>query len=94
VGNGRHTFQVREYDAANNVGSASISITVANGTTADAVPPTASITTSAGGSRVTGQVKISVSAYDNVGVSQVSIYIDGILMYIGVGRCWECRLCS
>lgn len=75
--NGSHTILARAYDAANNVGSASISVSVQNSTTADTTAPTVAITSPADGSTVSGTVKIYVSATDNVGVTKVDLYIDG-----------------
>jgi hypothetical protein len=49
----------------------------------DTTPPTAAITNPANGAHLNGNVKINVSASDNVGVSQVSIYVDGALKYTG-----------
>lgn len=75
--NGSHTIQARAYDAANNVGSASISVSVQNSTTADTTAPTVAITSPADGSIGSGTVKIYVSATDNGGVTKVALYIDG-----------------
>ena len=74
---GSHTIQARAYDAANNVGSASISVSVKNSTIADTTAPTVAITSPADGSTVSGTVKIYVSATDNVGVTKVDLYLDG-----------------
>lgn len=46
---------------------------------ADTVKPTVSITAPASGSTLSGSAVIDVSAADNVGVSRVELYIDGIL---------------
>jgi hypothetical protein len=75
--NGGHTLLAKAYDAAGNVGtSASVSVTVQNGG-ADSLAPTAVITSPATGSSVSGSVKVSVSASDNVGPARVELYIDG-----------------
>lgn len=79
VANGAHTIQARAYDAANNVGSASISVSVQNSTTADTTAPTVAITSPADGSTVSSTVKIYVSSSDNVGVTKVDLYLDGAL---------------
>jgi len=81
--NGSHTLAVKAYDAANNVGSASVSVLVNNPaptTTADTTPPVVSITSPAGGSTVSRNVSIAVSATDNVGVTRVAIYVDKTLV--------------
>ena len=80
VPNGTHTLLVKAYDAASNVGQASVSVNVNNVLVVDTTPPTLSITSPANGSIVNSKsTKITVAATDNVGVTQVSIYIDGIL---------------
>jgi len=78
VGNGAHTLVAKAYDAANNVGtSATVIVTVNN--VADPTPPTVIINSPSNGATVKGTVRISASATDNVGVSSIEVYIDGIL---------------
>jgi hypothetical protein len=50
-----------------------------------ATSPTVQITSPANGSRLpaNGNVTIGVSAQDNVGVVQVSIYVDNVQVYTG-----------
>ncbi|HXI42732.1 MAG TPA: Ig-like domain-containing protein [Bryobacteraceae bacterium] len=79
--NGSHTLTIKAYDAANNVGSASVSVMVNNPTQAtvlDTTPPVVVITQPVSGSPVSRNVGITVSATDNVGVARVSIYLDNI----------------
>jgi hypothetical protein len=83
VTNAAHTLTVKAYDAAGNVGQASVGVTVANVIVPDTQPPTVAITSPTNGAHVAPNTKINVSASDNVGVSQVSIYIDGVLKYTG-----------
>ena len=45
----------------------------------DTVAPTATITSPTDGSTVTGSITVSVTATDNVGVSEVELYIDDVL---------------
>jgi subtilisin family serine protease len=80
VPNGSHTLTVRAYDASSNAGQVSVTGNVSNVTVVETTPPVVAITSPANGSTVTAKsVKINVSATDNVGVTQVCIYIDGIL---------------
>jgi subtilisin family serine protease len=77
VGDGSHSLTAKAYDAAGYVGtSASVSVTVQN-SASDSVPPTVLTTSPATGSNVSGNVKVSVSATDNVRVARVELYIDG-----------------
>ncbi len=78
LSNASHTLTIKAYDAANNVGSATVSVTVKNAVVADIQPPAVFITSPANGSTVSGNVKVNVSASDNVAVSQISIYIDTV----------------
>lgn len=77
VPDGNATLIAYAYDAAGNSASSSISVKVAN--TADTTAPTAVISNPASGAGVAGTVGVQVSASDNVGVSTVSLYIDGQL---------------
>jgi hypothetical protein len=79
VVNGSHTLSVKASDAAGNVGSVSVTVSVNNPVVKDTTAPSIVITSPASGARVTGNTNITVSATDNVGVSQVSIYLDGVL---------------
>jgi len=45
----------------------------------DIIPPTASVTFPANSNTVSGSIAVSVSASDNAGVTQVELYIDGVL---------------
>jgi thermitase len=45
----------------------------------DTIPPVTSITSPAAGSTVSGSVTVPISATDNVGVTKVELYLDGIL---------------
>ena len=54
---------------------------VANGIVSggDTIAPTTSITAPVGGSTVSGTVSVTASASDNVGVTKVEFYLDGVL---------------
>ena len=77
--NGTHTLQARAYDVAGNVGTASVSVTVKNASTGDTVAPTVAITSPANGTKVSNQQKIVVTSSDNVGVTKLEVYLDGVL---------------
>ena len=73
---GVYNLFVKAYDAAGNVGqSSTVTVTVVNDVTA----PTASITTPANSAVLSGAVTISAAASDNVGISKVEFYLNGVL---------------
>jgi hypothetical protein len=73
--NGNHTLIVKASDAAGNVGQASTTVYVSNQT--DTIVPTVSITSPVDGASLWSDTSVNVMASDNVGVTQVSFYIDG-----------------
>jgi thermitase len=83
---GSHTLTVRATNSAGNSASSSVAVSVAapppNFTT-DLTAPSVQITSPNAGGALVNLTKISVNALDNVGVSQVSIYVDGTLVYTG-----------
>lgn len=83
--NGNHTLTVKAYDSANNASSASVVVAVNNSLVTDTIPPTVYIQTPTNGATVSreGSMAISAVASDNVKVTQVNIYVDGVLDYAG-----------
>jgi hypothetical protein len=74
---GSYTLMAKSYDAAGNVGqSSNVTVTVVNDTT----PPTVSLTAPGNSATVSGNVTIAASASDNVGVSRVEFYGNGVLL--------------
>ncbi|MEX1049699.1 MAG: S8 family serine peptidase [Akkermansiaceae bacterium] len=77
---GAYTLEARAYDAANNIASKSINVTVKNSTLADTTAPLAAITSPADGSTLKGKtVRVNVSASDDLSLTKVELYIDGKL---------------
>lgn len=73
VANGAHVITARAFDGAGNLGSASVSVSVLNDTTA----PVATITAPTGTAVGNSYVRISALATDNVAVSRMELYVDG-----------------
>ncbi|HEX8160456.1 MAG TPA: Ig-like domain-containing protein [Pyrinomonadaceae bacterium] len=74
---GAHALQAKAYDPSGNVGtSAEVTVNVKH----DVAPPTVSITSPANGATVNGTVAVQIGAADNVGVTQVELYRDGVLI--------------
>jgi subtilisin family serine protease len=83
--NGAHTLRAVASDATGNAGSsADVSVTVNNVST-DSTPPSAVITSPAGGSKIGKSVQIKVSATDEVLVQRVDVSVDGAL--VGSASC-------
>ncbi|WP_224368939.1 Ig-like domain-containing protein [Hyalangium versicolor] len=74
--NGSHPLTLKAYDVAGNVGSASRTVVTFNDFTA----PTATVTSPAEGTTLTGTVTLTADASDNVGVTKVEFYVDTILV--------------
>jgi thermitase len=85
---GTHTLTVTALDLGGNSGSSSLSVNVTAPPPppADTTAPTVQITSPSNGYLLppgTASITISASAQDNVGVSQVSISVDGVQQYTG-----------
>jgi uncharacterized protein YkwD len=76
--NGSHTLYAKAFDQAGNQGI-SATVTVNTNNPIDIVSPVVNIISPASGSRVTKNVTISATATDNVGVTLMEIYIDGVI---------------
>ena len=82
--NSSHNLTVKAYDAANNVGQSSVTVAVNNVAPppiSDTQPPTVYIRSPITVSR--SSVQITAIASDDVSVTQVCIYVDGVLHYTG-----------
>ncbi len=77
--NGPHTVTARASDAAGNrTVSAPVAVTVDNPPIPDTTAPTAAVTSPSAGASVVGTATITVTAADNVGVTQVELFVDGV----------------
>jgi len=81
---GSHTVVASALDAVGNLGTKTATVTVNNsgggGGTTDTIPPTAAIVSPSSAGTVGKNVSVSASASDNVGVTSVSLYVDGGLI--------------
>ena len=82
VANGAHTITADANDPSGNVGtSAPVNVTVDNGAPPpDTTPPTTSITSPADAATVSGPIILSATAADDVGVTQVRFFVNGVLL--------------
>ncbi|MGZ5279042.1 MAG: Ig-like domain-containing protein, partial [Pseudobdellovibrionaceae bacterium] len=76
LADGNHTLNAKAYDAAGNMGSASITVSVRN--TIDSVAPVVTISNPLSGSILKANVSIQSSATDNIGVVSMVLYVDGV----------------
>lgn len=86
--NGMSSLKAVAVDAAGNAGhSAVVQVNVANTAIADTTPPILSIQNPSNGSRVSGNVAVTVSATDNAGSDGLSqsLYIDGTRVATSAG---------
>ncbi len=75
LSNASHSYVAKAYDASNNVGSSTAFNFTINNPVSDTTAPTVSVTTPGS----SGMITLSASASDNVGVSLVEFYVDGVL---------------
>lgn len=66
---------------SNQITLGPINILVDNEEPTDNIPPTGTITSPASASSVSGDVNITINAFDNIAISYVDIIIDGSLVY-------------
>jgi subtilisin family serine protease len=78
VSNGWHTVMVVAEDLAGNRASAQISVNVSNNVP-DTTPPSVNITAPTQGQSVNGNVNVTVSVWDNVGVVRCELWVNGVL---------------
>lgn len=72
---GQVTLEARAYDAAGNMGSANVTVTV--GVADDAIAPVVTITNPTSGSVISGATTISASASDNKKIAKLILTING-----------------
>ncbi len=81
--NGTYGMTAKAYDASGNFTSSSAITVIVNNVVVpppDTTPPTVSITSPTAGTTLTGTVTLSANANDNVGVTKVSFFYNGILI--------------
>ena len=80
--NGSANLQAVAYDAAGNTGTSSMTtVTVSNGTStpADTTLPIVAVVSPSSGATVSGTVTVSANATDNIGVTKVEFWVNGVL---------------
>lgn len=73
MADGPATLQAKAFDSAGNVGTAGLSVTVAN----DAIAPTVTFTNPAQGATLSGTVYVTVAAVDDKVVTRTTLSING-----------------
>jgi thermitase len=79
VANGSHSMSAKAYDAAGNVGTSAAFIINVNNPVADTTAPTVTIGSPVISASLAGNISVTVSGADNVGVTKVEWYLDGAL---------------
>jgi len=77
LASGSYTLVAKAYDAAGNVSQSSRTVNVVN----DTIAPTVSMASPTTSAVVSGVIPIKANAADNVGVSMVEIYANGVLLF-------------
>ena len=77
--NSAHTLTVTATDTAGNTANQSVSVSVSN-IVPDTTPPSVSIIAPAAGAIVSNTTTVQVTAADNVGVTTVSLKVDGVIL--------------
>ena len=84
--NGDHALTATARDAAgNSTNSAPLTVTVLN----DSQAPTVSITSPEDGDDVNGQVVVSISASDDVGIAEVALLVNGVSTGVDIAAPYE-----
>jgi len=87
LSSGTHILYIKAYDAVNNVGTTgNISFTVADDP--DVTSPTVLLLYPGAGSVISGTVDVIVDASDDIGVSYVEFYVNGILEFTDNNSPW------
>ena len=82
-----HSLLAKAYDGSGNVG---ISSTI-NVVLKDVIPPVIAILSPTNNASVSDTVLVQVQATDNVSVTKVEFYIDGVLVLAKGTAPWECK---
>ncbi|HSX44503.1 MAG TPA: Ig-like domain-containing protein [Candidatus Saccharimonadales bacterium] len=77
-----YEYQIEAVDSVGNVStkSAVVTVTAPSDTSTDVTPPDVSLTQPSDGDTVSGIVNISATASDDVAVTKVEFYVDGVLI--------------
>ncbi len=87
---GSHSIYAKAYDAAGNTGTTGIiQVTVPSGISDDVIPPEARVTYPVDGSTVAGTVTVTVDVDDNIGVTQVQYFVDGMMAHVATEAPWN-----
>ncbi|NTX11514.1 glycosyl hydrolase [Myxococcus sp. CA056] len=81
--NGTYTYVFRAFDAAGNVGTQQVSVTVAITIPGDTTAPTVTLNASTTNITAPGSVTLTATATDNVGVSRVELLENGTVVSTG-----------
>jgi hypothetical protein len=75
LANGSHSLMAKAYDAAGNIGTSTATAFAISNTTTDTSAPTATVAEAG----TSGLISFTATATDNVGVTKVEFYVDGLL---------------
>ena len=78
VANGTYILSARAVDLAGNSGTTQVSVSVTN-VVRDSTAPVVEITSPTAGQNVSGNVTVAARVVDDVGVTRLELYVDGVL---------------
>lgn len=90
VTNGSHIVKVTASDAAGNLSTQTITVTVSNQPVSDTTAPVVSVSGISTGATVSGTVNISSTATDNVGIVSHDVLVDSTI----VKSCASATMCT
>lgn len=90
--NGSHSLVVKAYDLAGNVGQASVTVSVNNPISVSIQTLSTWIQSPSNGVTISGPTSVAAAASDSVSITQVCIYVDGVLYYTGSAAPYSFRL--
>jgi len=80
VSNGSSNVKVIAYDTSNNSAEYAVDVIVSNTVVVDTTSPQVQILSPSDGAILSGSQKIDITGSDNINVSQLACYLDGVLL--------------
>ena len=76
----QHCYTIAAYDVAGNASAQTAQVCASTVASADITPPSVTLTSPTSGATLSGTITLTASASDNVGVTRVEFYADGMAL--------------